>query len=726
MSLLDTVAQACRRLAPYGWHSLMLAHGLDILAVPLKAELLKPLSINRKVPGFADFCMAGNRAIEPLRPEQSLLYHAFASPRVTVDASGAPLGTYPSPAEIEAVLNYVFGVNPPTLRDLQRQVQDAPLAVAVFASEYRCAADTVHGEHADLCFSRTGIARVGNTDALYNPQLRCFLPFVEDSAYGIRVMPVQYSAWIAVQLQGNAEQFGPMDFQSDVDPALKFWVPIHKLFNGKECLARHDLKLKFEHFHINDKIRHIHLRHTGTGWQEPDISRAPFLVTDGLATLKVEPGSGSALLLPEAKPRLAEPAYYQGQLLSFIMPKNSGGMIHGRSMLHDDGTVEDLNLRVGVAELVKQGGYRALHYQDSTADGYIRARCTALQQLLSIAAYSIIGPMDFFPFCNQRRLMRWAQQVPAFADPNIWNARLEALSNVRYCANLTFEGLPFSPQDRGVTAIVGLPHQSGTPSSDNLRLAEIDRPTNLPDGAAGLFAPGWDTGWIRQQEPDGSWINFLAGYQLASPFTEDVKICSALSSFWPGLVPDGTGSFEQRASLHTIIPVSSAESGVSGIAWDNQPTPQLIEDEGQTYVRYGAYDHSDYTRVAVANKFSLQLTGAVTQQQYQNRVLSMYRVYNVLGAGTDKVLRSLWPLRSFIDVQCPDAELSVAQQQVGLVLRGWIYRFHVYERGAESTPPEDFKLRDVQVKQQVLLFVSADTILIKTQNAEWQLALEAL
>ncbi|MGN8143413.1 hypothetical protein ACTJK3_21225 [Pseudomonas sp. 22105] len=726
MSLLDSVTQACRRLAPGGWHSLMLAHGLDILAVPLKDELLKPLRVERSVPGFEDFCPAGNRAIEPARPAQSLLFHALASPRVTRDASGQPLQTYPTPVEIRAVLNYVFGVRPPSLKDLQRKAQGEPLAVAVFASEYRCAPDTVHGEHADLCYSRSGIARVGNASALYAPELRCFLPFVQDDPYGIRIMPVHYSAYIAVQRQGNHEQFGPMDAQPDVDPALKFWVPMHKLFDGKECLAGLDLEVKFKAFHINEKIRHIHLRHSDTGWQEPDISQYPFVITDGLATLEVERGSGSSLLLARPRPRLAEQACYRGQLLSFTMPRDSGGMIHGRSMLHDNGTIEDLNHREGVAELVRQGGYRALHYRDGTADGYIRARCPSLGHLQSIPAYSIIATPDFFPFCHPRRLMHWASQVPAFTGSSIWHARLQALSNVRYCANLTLAGQPFSPEDRGVTAIVGLPRKSVSWPLTGAHPVGIDRPSTLPDGEAGLFAPGWGVGRVREQSPDGSWIDHLAGYQMASPFPEDARICAALGSFWPGLAPDSASTFEPRSSLHTIIPLTDAETGRSAVAWDNQPPAQLIQHQGRTFVRYRAYEYSDYTQVALENRFSLQQTGAITQQEYQDRVLSMYRVYNVLGAGTDKALRNTWPLLSFIQVQRPDPELESAQQQVGIVLRGWVFRFLMYERGVMSIPAEDFKWRDVQVKQQVRLFVCAETILVKYENAAWQLAPEAL
>lgn len=727
MNLLESVTRTCQRLAAGGWRSLMLAHGLDILAPSLKAELLKPLTINRTLEGFEDFCPDGYRAIEPARPAHSLLYHALASPRVTADETGRQLRVFPTHAEIETVLNYVFGIQPPTLNDLMQQAQYAPLSVAVFASEYRCADDTVHGQHADLCFSRTGIARTGTAAARYDERLRCFLPFVDDDAHGIRVMPVHYSAYIAVQLKGDGERFGPMDFQAGLDDGLDFQVPLHKLFNGVECLSGLDLNLTLGIHHINEKIRHVHLRHSGTGWQEPEISEYPFIITEDLAGWAAQPDLGPGVLSPEPRPHLVELAHYKGQPLSFTMPANTGGMVHGRHKVGVDGQIEDLNDREDVAELVRQGGYRALHYQDGTADGYVRAICPPLtDELPSKAAYSVIGATDYFPFCVQRRLLHWVKEEPAFSSPDIWHARLEALSNVRNCANLGLKDQPFTSEDRGITAIVTLPHKSAPGPASGTWSPSPPRPSSLPDAAAGIFGPGWEVGQVRQQDMDGNWIHMLAGYQMASPFCEDKRICAALGSFWPGVAPDSARTFEPRSSLHTIIPLTDAETGIGNVAWDNQPSPQLIQDHGSTFVRYRAYEYSDYTQVALENRFSLQQTGAITQQQYQDRILSMYRVYNVLGAGTDKLLRHAWPLLSFIHVQRPDPELDSAQQQVGVTLRGWVFRFLMYERGTVSTPAEDFRWRDVQVKQQVRLFVSAEAILVKHEDAAWQLADEAL
>jgi hypothetical protein len=214
---------------------------------------------------------------------------------------------------------------------------------------------------------------------------------------------------------------------------------------------------------------------------------------------------------------------------------------------------------------------------------------------------------------------------------------------------------------------------------------------------------------------------------MASPFTEDVRICAALGSYWPGVAPDSARTFEPRSNLHSIIPLTDEEIGQHGAtAWDNQQGPQLIAHEGRMIARYRAYEYTDYTRVALDGRFSLHLTGRITQRQYQDRVRSMRRVYNVLEAGSDPVLRKDWPLLSFRLIHRPDAELATAEQESGLTLAGWTHRFHVYKRGADWTPQNDFKLRYVEIERQVTLLISEQAMLIRYGQLPWQIALEAL
>ncbi|MFJ2537030.1 hypothetical protein [Pseudomonas sp. NPDC087614] len=98
----------------------------------------------------------------------------------------------------------------------------------------------------------------------------------------------------------------------------------------------------------------------------------------------------------------------------------------------------------------------------------------------------------------------------------------------------------------------------------------------------------------------------------------------------------------------------------------------------------------------------------------------------MLGAANDKPLRNRWPVLSFLEVKQPNGEVDAAQQQTGITLHGWIHRYLMFERGAIWTPEGDFKLRNVEVKQQVTFLVSAEAILIKREDTPWQIAVEML
>ena len=102
--------------------------------------------------------------------------------------------------------------------------------------------------------------RVGTDQPLYDEQRRGFLPFVTDKEHAFRVLPARYSAYVSVQLngEGNQEIFGPAR-PDDLDKDRQFWVPIHKLFNGTECIRDLNLNIIFSSHHINEKIKRIHL-----------------------------------------------------------------------------------------------------------------------------------------------------------------------------------------------------------------------------------------------------------------------------------------------------------------------------------------------------------------------------------------------------------------------------------------------------------------------------------
>ena len=103
--------------------------------------------------------------------------------------------------------------------------------------------------------------------------------------------------------------------------------------------------------------------------------------------------------------------------------------MHVRSRLRADGTVDDLNTRENVAEIVRDarvGGttnYVAAHYTDFTCDGWIDARVDGLGSELSrmVPAYSLLAAPDFYPHVDQSELVDWWRyQVPKALRRNIW------------------------------------------------------------------------------------------------------------------------------------------------------------------------------------------------------------------------------------------------------------------------------------------------------------------
>jgi hypothetical protein len=724
MALIDEVKKICTRLAPQGWRDLLLLHGLDLKAADLKQELSKELpGIDLALEGFRDFAAEGKRGIEPGNPARSLLFHALASPNVVRGAQSKALRAFPTLAELETIENYVYAAQLPSLPDLQVRAQGAVLGIVVFASEYRPAPETVHRKHADMCFSRTGVSRVGTAEPLYEPERRGFLPFVSTDSHAFRALPARYSAYIAVLRKGNQASFGPMRAQTD-DPTKNFWVPLHKLFSGTECLRGLDLHLSLKAHHVNEKFRRIHLTLSGTGWGEPDISNAPFIFTEGIAEWSTNPDFGTGLLAPVPHPKLVEAAVYKGKLLTFRVPANSetlfsslqipalsggGGprpapeYVHARHKVLANGAEQDLNNQPNVSELVAAGGYQARHYLDFTGDGWIEALCPELGVSIPrrVPAYSLVTAPDFFPNCDQRELLEWTEQsVPQVLRDKLWQVPPETLADTRMAPNLQLPNAGFRAEDQTVSAIVSLPFLS-PPQQRPLDVPVTNRHAYLPDAAAGIFAPGWDVSFDRN--PAG--VEHLASYGLGSPFPEDSKLCAALSTFWPSVAPDAARTFEP--GFPTVSPLTDEEIGQTGTrAWDGVAGPRLTRSGNQDAVEYPAIEATDYVQQALDSKFSLSLTGQVDIREYEARVLAMARVYRLLGPSS----RSAWTVLSFLKVAATDAELQQAQTQTGTTLQGVIYRFQMYRPGAVSPHPKDIRRRLVAVKKSEIITVLVDPL----------------
>ena len=742
MALIDQVRTILNRLSSQGWQALFARHGLDIAASDLKAELSRRLTgIDRSLPGFEDFAQEGNRGIEPGQPAHSLLFHGLASPNVFQGPGGAELSAFPTLAEIETVENYVFGINAPSLLDLRAQSPGGVIGIVVFAHEYRPAAETVHQKHADTCFSRTGVARVGTAPALYIPKNRGFLPFVETDARALRVLPARFAAYIAVQRKGNKAIFGPMRFQSD-DTNQNFWVPIHKLFDGDECIRGLNLQVSLIAHHVNEKLRRVHLelgrQGLDSGWHEPDISQSPFIFTDRIAEWATDAELGTGLILPTVHPKLIEVAVYQGKPLTYKVPQNTPTLssslmipsdngvrfapeyVHARHAVDPNGTEDNLNDLKNVKAKVVAGNYHAQHYLDFTGDGWVDAECAQLATEINrrVPAYSLVTAPDFFPNCDQRELLEWwEKEVPTALRDNLWQVEPFTLADERIAPNLQLIGADFRAEDKTVTSIVSMP-LGAVVQQMQINTPTTTRHAHLPDAAAGVFAPGWDVSKSRTRTQPPT--EHLAAYGLGSPFPEDAKLCAALSTFWPAVAPDAARTFEPNPRWPTVSPLTEAEIGQTGtLPWDGIAGPKLITVGSKTLVEYADFDHADYVESAMQNQFSLALTGKVDVQQYKVRVLAMARVYRALGvSSTDQ--KAAWSVVSFRKTETNDVELKQAQIQSGTSLQGDIYRFQLYRHGTSTLDSTNPRKRRVQILETTTFFVSALRTLLKRGTGNWE------
>jgi hypothetical protein len=689
MALIDGVEATCRALAAAGWRSLLLdvtSGGLDISAPDLAAALAKPVSVDLGAPGFEDFAAARARGIEPGRPAYSLLYHALASPCVQRTAAGGPLTAFPSLAQIEAVEDYVYGAVPPTVAELRDRAGGDALVIAVFAVEYRPAARTPHRAHADLCTSRTGIARVGTAPALYDAARRQFEPLDADDPFAFRVLPVRYAPFVAVRRAGAAGA-QPARFVRG-DDQLEFLLPLHKLFAGDECISGLTLTVELSAFQRNEKLRRLHawLEAQGydTGWSGPVLDEPPFRFDDGIAGLSPDPQAGRGLLVPDAHGRLIEPAEFRGAPLAMRVPAKlapargashvlasyfsglevepggpypigtvgetiaPGGQAHAspeivnaRHKLLDDGREVNLNDAPGVQRAVEDGGYRARHYVDFTGDGWIAVDCPELDVALPVrrSAYSIVSGPDFFPYCDQLQLMEWWPTVPDEIRDGLWALLPRALSDTRFGPNVTI-GMPGYDDplqdplhDRTITAVV-CSFDAPPPSPRSWPGPDPDVRSGLPDAAGGVFKPGWDVttdalGSLPGTPPDERNDLFLTAYGLGTPFVEDVKICASLATYWPAVAPDSTRTYQPDPWWPTISPLTDEEIGIEGdLPWDGLRGPRRIVPEGgAAVVEYLDIDYADYVDQTLAGKLTAVLTSRIDFAEYTRRVTAMAWIY---------------------------------------------------------------------------------------------------
>jgi hypothetical protein len=679
MALLDDVKAICDRLAPYGWRDRLLmvtGNTLDISQstnAKLKTALTAVLpGIDRTQRGFEDFHATANQAITGGSPARSLLYHALACSSVHPTADGAPSPNpkhYPTLDELDIIENFLFSLV------FDRTDLNGTI-VAVFAYQYREASRTPHLRHADVAYSRTGVARVGTADPHYDPSRRSFWVIPESGVDALAVLPARYGVFLARRSKPGAAGSVQGGHSGAIDDDFVF--PVHKLFAGKECLKGQNLTVNFLEFHRNEKLRKTHrLPMADGGLMAPagfDISKFPYVRDSSnggnLATLQAV--GSSVLIVPKPAKVLVRTLAQKNsvtntdQLVHFIVPAKRE--VRGRDTRFVDSTLEipafgedrlspeyvnirheiiptgpatqtpkDLNAlpTEAFATAMKTGNYAAAHFTDDSCDGCIEAVLTGLAAAVeNLPAFSLITAPDFFPL---------GDQFEVETDPTIQNVK--PLSKGRLPVNPTLP-LPSNPMsfafnraDKTYTAIVG-----GVASGPMASI--LGHPNRLvsflPDGASNVFAPGWDTS--RSFDALGS---FLTSSGLGSPFPEDAKLCAALASFWPAVAPDNARTFGNE-DFGNQLPMLDEELGfhpnharvasgevTSYRGWDGEFGPFVEKVGAKTFVNFVAIERSDYVSQALAGRIRVNLTAEVQSEDLIARNQAFEKCEPILVLGTN-------------------------------------------------------------------------------------------
>ena len=493
--LIEDVKSMLNRLATHGWSELFALHGLDILAADIERELQRELpAIDRSVVGFSDFSLSANRAIEPGSVEQSLLYHALASTKV-VSNTGMTLTSFPTLVELDTLENYIYAKKQTTLDMLRQEARalqaekgspiSAELAVVLMTSEYRGAESAIHAVNAGMVFSRTGVSRTGTASPQYISSARGFWPASDSN--DIHVIPCTWNPYICTKLLATTEIINDITSFGPITPVIEdvgqaFWVPLHKLFEGSECIVGEDISLTWKSHHVNSKIAKIHqfLQSIGetSSAHLADIDKPPYQFKSGIAELQEGNDMPPGTLVPTPSKKLIDLAKDEnGKAVTFRVPqeKPNGSRtirifwsslelrsdssdrpvpeyVHIRHVVNEDGEIESLNDDPEMLKKIAKGNYEAVHYVDFSGAGFVHAEVSGLSQDLGVkAGFSIVAAPDFYPMVSQLDVLRWHEkqqrESPTIARHIKWGAVPTPLSATRLPADPSLsDGLisPFS------------------------------------------------------------------------------------------------------------------------------------------------------------------------------------------------------------------------------------------------------------------------------------------
>ncbi|RON53958.1 hypothetical protein [Pseudomonas frederiksbergensis] len=688
MTLEQDVRNLLDKLLATPWGPVFAKQG-----VSAQTEFSTVLTVDRTEMGFHDFSMDKASLIQPGDPAASLLYHCLASP--VVRPPDLAQSNYPTQEELDLVENYIY-----SLVDVSDELRNTWVA-AVFAYEYREAAGTPHRMHADLVFSRTGIARVGSAPAIYDPVLRSYRLDAE-VAHEVRVMPARYAAFLCERIEGSELDgcyLGPSQFG---DSSRQFLVPIVKIFPGLRLDSFTYETVELSSYHFTDRLRRLFSVGKLPNIDKADLNRPPYTRSTRNNGLQVNAQAIGATLVvhPQPQPLVREviveikrgkdqpgattvPAkgpgieaynenrrystlrvgqklfsagldYISAEIIGlvdakvrpFLSPRNCSEFINMRHRLtHVTGTVDDVNITISGSQafesLLDAGGYDIALYLDDICDGYVNATYSINGHVHNVSpAFSVITAPDFFPYVGNLELKKFSNNFSEGGPSALCEGRLGA--NARMTDPDTGAAV-FTSDDTIVSVVSRGRHRLGKRHYDRW----VDVPTALSDGASNVFAPGWDVTYGRDSVFSAPYYH-TAG--LGSPFVEDAKLCAAANGMWAAASPDASRTFN-RAKTPTAIPLTDEELGlhpespgaINGqtvLGWDGEYGPFLVEAEGAVLVNYSDIMRADYVSNALSNRLVFDKLRAVGGTEMQSRLHAFAIIIEKLDGPGAKVSQS--------------------------------------------------------------------------------------
>ncbi len=341
--ILDSFKSTLNWMSDHGWGRFIkeeLRINIDLSEntsqVVLQQELRSLIEI-KKVGGLQDF--SGSKLIEPGVPEESLLYHLMASPRV----KSSLFKKYPEIEQLEALENYIYSLV--DLNNYPFKNRDN-VFLTVLAYEYRPGLKTPpyfqnylsRSKASRMVFSRCGIARIGTDPLHYDTENRLFTNEPKaGNKKNVAVTAARYGLFLVELVDATDSRLKIMNRQKNEAKGKsprRFVCPITKISDTEAY------QIEYGHHHVNEKLYRLsQYRYKESAIEfnkDLDLKREPFIRVDSsnpelakndepmVQTSQI----GSSLLVTSVPNDLIRFAYQDDKLLSVPVPEGWAKRMH--------------------------------------------------------------------------------------------------------------------------------------------------------------------------------------------------------------------------------------------------------------------------------------------------------------------------------------------------------------------------------------------------------------